>query len=109
MVVGIEVQDAAGHPLPVNQRFPNSSICIGHGFGPKPFAKGKVVPLERKLRAEGWLPSHPGTYTIVLTWSPCSGSRKETPSGWEADLKPYAAVHAKATIHVVSEAASVFN
>ncbi|MGA7929088.1 MAG: hypothetical protein WCA20_24195, partial [Candidatus Sulfotelmatobacter sp.] len=67
MVVGIEVQDAAGHPLPVNERFPDSSICTGHGFGPKPFAKGKVVPLERKLRAEGWLPNHPGTYTIVLT------------------------------------------
>jgi hypothetical protein len=109
MVVGIEVKDAAGHPLPVNERFPNSSICTGHGFGPKPFAKGKVVPLERELRAEGWLPNHPGTYTIVLTWSPCSGWRKETPTGWVADLKPYTVVHAKATIHVVSEAGSASN
>lgn len=107
MVVGIEVQDAAGHPLPVNERFPNSSICTGHGLGPRPFPKGKVVPLERRLRAEGWLPNHPGTYAIVLTWSPCSGWRKETPTGWEAALKPYAVVHAKATIHVVSEAGSV--
>jgi len=49
MVVGIEVQDAAGHALPVNERFPNSSICTGHGFGPRPFQKGMVVPLERKL------------------------------------------------------------
>jgi hypothetical protein len=109
MVVGIEVQDAAGHALPVNERFPNSSICTGHGFGPRPFQKGKVVPLERKLRAEGWLPNHPGTYAIVLTWSPCSGWRKETPTGWEADLKPYAVVHAKATINIVSEAGSGSN
>lgn len=106
-VVGIEVQDAAGHPLPVNERFRRSSICTGHGFGPRLFQKGKVVPLERNLRAEGWLPNHPGTYIIVLTWSPCFGSRKETPTGWVADLKPYANVHAKATIRVLSEAGSL--
>jgi hypothetical protein len=103
VVVGIEVQDAAGHPLPLNERFPDSSICTGHGFGPRPFPKGKVVPIERELRAEGWLPNHPGTYTIVLTWSPCSGWRKETPTGWQADLKPYAVVHAKATINILPE------
>jgi hypothetical protein len=109
MVVGIEVQDAAGHPLPVNERFPNSSICTGHGRGPRPFPKSKVVPLERKLRAEGWLPNHPGTYTIILTWSPCFGPGKTTPTGWIADLKPYTVVHEKATIHVLSEAGSVSN
>jgi hypothetical protein len=102
MVVGIEVQDAVGHSLSENERFPDSSICTGHGFGPKPFPKGKVVPLERTLRAEGWLPNQPGKYTIVLTWSPCSGSRKETPTGWVANMKPYAVVHAKATIDVVA-------
>jgi hypothetical protein len=106
MVVGIEVQDAAGHPLSANERFPNSSICTGHGFGPKPFPKGKVVPLERTLRAEGWLPNQPGKYTIVLSWSPCSGSRKETPTGWVANMKPYAVVHAKATIDVVAGSVS---
>jgi len=68
MVVGIEVQDAAGHSLSTDERFPNSSICTGHGFGPRPFEKGKVVSLERTLRGEGWLPDHPGTYTIILTW-----------------------------------------
>jgi hypothetical protein len=107
MVVGIEVQDAAGHPLPVNERFPNSSICMGHGRGPRPFQKGKVAPLERNLRAEGLLPNHPGAYTIVLTWSPCFGSGKETPTWWVADLKPYANVRAKATIRVLSEAGSL--
>ena len=109
MVVGIEVQDAAGHPLPTNERFPNSSICMGHGFGPKPFPKGKVVPMERTLRGEGWLPNQPGKYTIVLTWFPCFGSRKDTPTGWVAHMKPYAVVQAKATIHVVSEAGSASN
>ena len=107
MVVGIEVQDAAGHPLTTNERFQNSSICTGHGFGPRPFPKGKVVPMERTLRAEGWLPNQPGTFTVVLTWSPCFGWRKETPTGWVADLKPYAAVHATARIRVLSEARSL--
>jgi len=98
MVLGIELQDAGGTPLPVNERFPHSSICTGHGFGPRPFPKGKVVAIERKLRAEGWLPNHPGTYKVVITWSPCFGRRDELPTGgWTADLKPYAIVHATAT------------
>jgi len=107
MVVGIELQDAAAAlPLSADERFPNSSICTGHGFGPRPFEKGKVVPLERTLRGEGWLPNHPGTYTVVLKWSPCFGSRKDTARGWVAHLKPYALVQAKATIHVLSDAGS---
>lgn len=104
MVVGIEVQDAAGHPLGVNERFPHSSICTGHGFGPRPLPKGKIVPIERNLRAEGWLPNRPGTYNVVVSWAPCFGRRDDLPSGkWVADLKPYAVVHATATIHVLSE------
>lgn len=110
MVVGIEVQDAGGYPLPVNERFPNSSICMGHGFGPRPFPKGKAVPMERKLRAEGWLPNHPGRYKIVITWAPCFGRKSDPPTGVrDADLKPYAVVHATATIHLVSEGRSLPN
>ncbi len=66
-VVSIEVQDAHGRPLPVDGRFPNWSLCTGHGFAPRQVEKGKIIPLEKKLGAEGWLPNHPGTYTIVVT------------------------------------------
>ncbi len=92
-VVSLEVRDASGHSLPVSERFPSFSICTGHGFGPRPYAKGKVVPLERTLGGEGWLPSHAGTYTVVVTWAPCAGAK--------ADLKPYAVVQAVATIDVL--------
>lgn len=92
-VVSLEVRDASGHPLPSSERFPSFSICTGHGFGPKPYAKGKVVPLERTLGGEGFLPNHAGKYTVVVTWVPCAGAK--------ADLKPYAVVHAVATINVL--------
>lgn len=102
VVVGIEVQDAEGHPVPADDRFPNWSICTGHGFGPRPFPKGKVVPLERTLGSEGWLPNHPGTYKVVITWAPCVGSNKSTSkAGASAKSKPYAVARAMATIHVI--------
>jgi hypothetical protein len=103
-VVTIEVRDASGSPLPASERLPNWSICSGHGFGPRPYANGKVVPLERSLGAEGWLPNHAGRYTIAVTWSPCTGP-KPNGDGFgaipSADLKPYALVHAEAAIHIV--------
>ena len=102
-VVSLEVHDASGRPLPANERFPAWSICTGHGFGPRPYAKGKVVPLERTLGAEGWLPNHAGTYTVVVTWAPCAGpnaTNNAPAADVPADLKPYAVVHATATIHV---------
>jgi hypothetical protein len=107
-VVAIEVEDAGGRPLPANERFPNSSICLGHGFGPRPFPKGKVIPLERTLRTEGWLPNRPGIYRIVITWAPCVGQRTtDFPDGhYSADLKPYAVVHALANIRVINNDAS---
>ena len=104
MVVGIEVWDAGGHPLSESKRFPNWSLCTGHGFGPKPVAKGKVIPMERTLGREGWLPNQPGTYTVVITWEPCFESSDHGESaGQAADLKPYAVVHAEATIRVVAQ------
>ncbi len=100
--IGLEVRDASGQPLPANERFPNWSVCMGHGFGPRLVAKGKVIPLERTLGEEGWLPSHAGMYIIVVTWTPCADANapgtKPAP-----DLKPYAVAQAEAVIHVVSD------
>ncbi len=110
MVVGLEVQDIGGHSLSVSQRLPQWSVCTGHGFGPRPVAQGKVIPLERTLGKEGWLPNQPGTYTVVITWTPCFDPKNEAPSaGQSADLKPYAVVHATATLHVVAANGSHLN
>ncbi len=111
MEVGIEVRDASGRPLPINERFPNWSICTGHGFGPrKLYAKGKVVPLERTLGREGWLPNHPGAYTVVITWSPCTGLIHDEPNGhFSWAMKPYAVVHATANIRIATSDGSDSN
>ncbi|MGA2135997.1 MAG: hypothetical protein ABSH50_27220 [Bryobacteraceae bacterium] len=108
MVVGLEVHDASGNPLPVNERFPSWSVCMVHGFGPRPYAKGIVVTLERTLGGEGWLPNHGGTYTVVVTWAPWAAANAKAlpPRPAEEDLKPYAVVRAEATIHVVNGNAS---
>lgn len=110
MVVGLEVQDVGGHALSEGKRVPPWSACMGHGFGPRPVAQGKVIPLERTLGKEGWLPSQPGTYTVVITWAPCFNPRSEdSPASQPADLKPYAVVRATATFRVVAENSSHLN
>jgi hypothetical protein len=103
MTVGLEVLDASGNLLSLNERYPRRSFCIGHGLGQRPFAKGIVVPIERTLGGEGWLPNHPGTYTVVVTWVPRESAIAKAlpPRPAREDLKPYAVVHAVATIHVV--------
>jgi hypothetical protein len=102
MVINLEVQDRDGRALTVSQRLPQSSICTGHGFGPRPVAQGKVISLERTLGREGWLPNQPGTYTVVVTWAPCFDPKNQAPSsaGQPADFKPYAVVRATATLRI---------
>ena len=104
MVLGIAVKDSAGRQLSVDQRFMQWSICTGHGFGLKPYPKGTVIPVERTLGKEGWLPNRPGTYIVVLNWAPCTPSNKKH-SGKKngTEMKPYATVEATATIHIVAE------
>ena|ERR1700722_17950949 len=76
----IRVLDAHGNPLPDNAR-QGMNLCSGHGFGPnKEFSQGKLYPIERSLTNEGWLPKEPGTYTIVVTWTPLIGSNHECTS-----------------------------
>jgi hypothetical protein len=99
-VFRMEVRDASGRILPVEERFAQTSLCMGHGLGPKPVVKGKVVPMEHALREQGWLPNHPGTYTVVLTWAPCVGPEKSKFTT-QTELKPYAVARAVATIHIV--------
>ncbi len=103
LAVGIEVRDAGGHPIPPAERLPNRTICTGHGFGPVAVAKGKVIPIERSLGAEGWLPSRPGTYTVVVNWGTCSGPKPTADKAKPAELTPYAAARATATIHIVEK------
>jgi hypothetical protein len=100
--VGIQVLDTAGNPLSPQDRITDFNNCSGHGFGPRPFEKGKILSLEWKLKAMGWLPNHPGTYTIVLSWCTRTGkvTEPDRKGRWAANLQPYAMVQAKATIRI---------
>lgn len=114
-VVGIRVQDAAGKSLPESQRFPDSSICMGHGRGPRLYPRGEIVTMEWSLAAKGWLPNHLGTYSVVLSWCPLTSSTADvtaqypfTIDGLPTSLgnqpkgtQPYTVVHATAVIHIV--------
>lgn len=100
MTVGVQVVDSARHPLAQDARFPDRYICTGHGFGPRPVEKGKIIPIERSLAGEGWLPNQPGTYTVRVTWAPCTGST--IPGQPFAQTKAYTEVEAKATFQVIA-------
>ncbi|SRR5579871_72019 len=102
MVIGIEVQDETGHALPVNQRFHSFSVCQLHGLGPVAFPKGKVVPLERTLRGEGWLPNRTGTYTIKIRWQPSFSPSGHASNGVPNDLQTYATATATAKMQVLT-------
>ena len=106
MAIGIELRNAAGQPVPPEVRLPNWSICTGHGFGPRPVEKRRMITVERTLRGSGWLPSQPGTYTLMVTWATCSEPRSkhdESPQELSAHMRPYAVARATATIHIVEK------
>jgi hypothetical protein len=103
MTVVVEVLDERGQPIAASDRFPNQSVCMGHGFGPRPVEKGKLIPIERTLASEGWLPNEPGVYTVRVRWAPCGGTTPP-PTGLVTDhraYKTYAVVQAEATFHIV--------
>jgi hypothetical protein len=102
-VVRIEVLDAVGHSVPPEARFPNMTVCTGHGWGPKPYSKGQIFTLERTLANEGWLPNHPGMYTVMVTWAPFQKPEKDPSSVIsQPDFENYAVVSASATIQILS-------
>lgn len=101
-VVGIEVLDATGHELSPDNRFEYVTVCTGHGLGPILYEKGKIVPIERSLRAEGSLPNRPGTYTILVTWAPYEASKSDSGQmKLVTAQKRYAVARAAAKIAIV--------
>ncbi len=102
-VVEIKVRNAGGQSVPISERFLYSFNYLGQGSSMR-YPKGKLVPLERTLWGDGWLPNEPGTYTVVVTWTTWDDSNNEPPSqGVRPDPTPatYATAQATATIHIV--------
>jgi hypothetical protein len=101
-VAGIKIRDARGNPLPPSAFFEQTSICTGHGLGPRPLEKGKMVPLEWRLGALGALPKLPGDYIVDLIWTPCVGTATTSPSTGMIDPpKTCVTVTAEAAFRIV--------
>jgi hypothetical protein len=110
VTVSIQVLGPKGRPLAPVERYSDISVCLGHGFGPRPFPKGTIIPIERTLATEGWLPNRAGTYKIVVSWAVCSGSKDQAyVEDLARKLKPYAVARAEATIQIVDGNDSAFN
>jgi hypothetical protein len=67
------ISDSDG-PLPGSDARSNLYSLVGGSSGPSvctpPLPVGKVLALDRSAKAYGLLPKRPGTYTLVVTWSP---------------------------------------
>jgi hypothetical protein len=103
--IGIEVREATGRLLPEYERSSNGMLWMGHGRGPVPYPAGKVVTIERTLAGQGWLPTRPGVYTVVVTWCPLDGTHCERDAGLprKDDIKTYATVRAAVSFRIVGE------
>ena len=80
--VGIEVRDGAGRVVPEEQRLQQTSFCMGHGFGPRAMAKGKMVPIDPVA----------------------DGSRGRQAN---VEFRKYATAQAMATIHIVATTSEI--
>jgi hypothetical protein len=99
-VVRVQVQDLQGRLVSENERYHDLFACTGGGpIGPKLYAKGEFVSLEQKIRGQGWLPNHPGVFTVVVDWPTSTG-----PADYEAMRDPPSAI----TPYVVARATATF-
>jgi hypothetical protein len=105
----VTVQDEDGPLVPqFNGLFP--STTGGPSLCPGSVGQGKPVSLEMSLGRLGLLPRKPGTYKIVVRWSPYTtqySSCEEVPR-WRPDApqeKPFVTVTSTpVTIHIAGEA-----
>ncbi len=105
-VIGVKVRDAKGRLLPEGERYPSRTIWgLGGPAGPVPFPPGKLVPIERTLDSQGWLPNRPGLYTVVVTWHTLDRTQPQAGLGLPLrdQFKPYATVQATATFRVLGQ------
>jgi hypothetical protein len=109
----IEVHNAAGQVLSTGQRSHGKpsipgSVCLN---SVSPYPKGQTVSYEATLGQEGWLPNHPGTYTVVVTLIPWVESRMDSavPGGIRPAPKDYANVRSEATLYIIDRRSSASN
>jgi hypothetical protein len=103
--IAVEVRDAKGRLLMENERSSNGVVWTGHGWPAVLFPPGKLVAMERTLASQGWLPLHPGNYTVVVSWCPIDGTNYNPVPGTSpgGGAKPYATVQATAAFRVLGE------
>jgi hypothetical protein len=100
--IDIEVHDASGRLLGETERYSHEMIWLGHGSAPVLYDRGKLVPIERTLESQGWLPNRPGVYSVAVRWCTLDGTNFEPSQGisLKDDRKIYGRVEAVATFRV---------
>jgi hypothetical protein len=112
----LTISDEDG-PLPGSERPDNLSYGLFGGSSgpvicPGPITQGKVIPLERSLKHLGLLPTRPGTYKVVVSWSPYTTQYSSCDDVPRFDAaapreQPFVTVtSAPLTIHITGEPAS---
>lgn len=91
--VKIEVLESDGRPVK------QTCARFWQGGGPSAmwrYPKGMIVPIERSLAGDGFLPDHPGTFTVSVTWNAYRGDDDKCHAcqvSDKFDFTPYAVAH----------------
>ena len=94
--ITIEVREANGEPV--------KQTCgrVWIGGGPSAmwrYPQGMIVPMERSLNDDGFLPDHPGTFTVSMVWNAFRGEDDTCSACQVSDsfdfTKPYVVVRSR--------------
>jgi len=99
----IEVRDQSGQTLHPEERLQKATAYDGTMFCPimSAYPKGSVIPIETTLANEGWLPKHPGTYTVVVTLIPWLDSPAGTGHSLVRALPRDYSIQSEVVVHLV--------
>jgi hypothetical protein len=105
----IEVRNSNGETMFSNGRSRLTTAYAGRIGCPvwdAPLPRAIVIPYETTLGKEGWLPSRPGTYTVIVTLIPWVGSDEGHGVVFRRAPEDSATIQTEITLHIINPSAS---
>ena len=94
--VRIEVRESDGQPV---EQTCNRAWMSGGPAAMWRYPRGIIVPIERSLAGDGFLPDHPGTFTVSVAWNAFRGEDDTCHACQVSDnfdfTKPYVTAHSR--------------
>lgn len=94
--VKIEVRESNGQPV---KQTCNRAWTSGGPAAMWRYRRGMIVPIERSLAGDGFLPDHPGSFTVSVTWNVFRGEDDTCHACQVSDnfdfTKPYVVAHSR--------------